>query len=121
MENKSLIKTDTVWYKIKSFFSKIFRRKNKNIQIEIANKPENEDLNLDKFQEQILYQNELQEQKRKEDLANQLLNDEIDEYELDDEQIEEMTEYFEKDIEEQKRKLERIKKHILEMQKQLQN
>ena len=36
--NNKLIKTNTIWYKIKKFFNKIFTRKNPNFKNELSEK-----------------------------------------------------------------------------------
>ena len=109
MENK-LIKTNTIWFKIKSFFRRIFKRKHSN---EVTNLP-------DKTQDKILTLREkMKEELRKKELAEKLLNNEIDIDDLTDEEVEEMTEYFAKDIEQIDTEMNRIKNHIVEMQRQL--
>ena len=113
MDNQ-LIKIDTIWYKIKSFFKKLFNRKKYSVVEKNIQKP-----STNNFQESISVKKELSEQSRKEDMALKLINDDIDVWDLTDEEVDEMTEWFKKDIEEKDRELNRIKKHILKMRKEL--
>ena len=132
--NNSLIKTNSVWYKIKKFFSKIFGEKNDNIR-ENINTSKNmidktvEDVNekieikeeAEKtFKEEISYKEEIQEKNRKEEIANELLNGRTDVYDLSDEEVDEMIKYFTEDIEKQNKELQRIKNNIIQMKKKLQ-
>ena len=89
MENK-LIKTNTIWFKIKSFFRKIFKRKYNNAGTNLPDKTQNNTITL---------REKMKENLRKKELAEKLLNNEIDVDDLTDEEVEEMTEYFAKDIE----------------------
>ena len=109
MENK-LIKTNTIWFKIKNFFKKIFKRKKNNEAIEITdNTPKNT----------MTLREKIGEYSRKKELAEKLLNNEIDVYDLTDEEVEEMTEYFVKDIEQLDTEINRVKIHIEAMKKQI--
>lgn len=115
MDNNKLIKTDTIWYKIKSCFQKLFNiKKYSVIEEEIILKPSN-----DSFQESISVKEELNERNKKEELALKLINYDVDVYDLTDEEVDEMTEWFKRDIEEKDRELNRIKEHILQMRKEL--
>ena len=132
--NNSLIKTNSIWYKVKRFFSKIFGEKNNNIsednitsknvitkKVEDVNEKIETQNEVEKsFKEGISYKEEIQEKNRKEKIANELLNGRIDVYDLSDEEVDEMTKYFTEDIEKQNKELQRIKNHIIQMKKQLQ-
>lgn len=109
MENK-LIKTNTIWFKIKNFFRRIFKRKKNNEAIEIIDNTLKNTMTL---------REKMKEELRKKELAEKLLNNEIDVYDLTDEEVEEMTEYFVKDIEQLDTEINRIKNHIIEMQRQI--
>ena len=69
------------------------------------------------------FTNDLREKFEKEhknhDLANKLLYGEIGPSELNEQEVDEMTEYFKKDIQNIDNELLRIKQHILYMQKEL--
>ena len=131
--NNSLIKTNSIWYKVKRFFSKIFGEKNNNIsednitsknvitkKVEDVNEKIETQNEVEKsFKEGISYKEEIQEKNRKEEIANELLNGRIDVYDLSDEEVDEMTKYFTEDIEKQNKELKRIKNHIIQMKKQL--
>lgn len=131
--NNSLIKTNSIWYKVKRFFSKIFGEKNNNIsednitsknvitkKVEDVNEKIETQNEVEKsFKEGISYKEEIQEKNRKEKIANELLNGRIDVYDLSDEEVDEMTKYFTEDIEKQNKELKRIKNHIIQMKKQL--
>lgn len=55
------------------------------------------------------------------ELANQIMSDEVDCYNLTDEQADTMIEYFIKDIAKKENELEKIKNHILEMKNNANN
>lgn len=132
--NNSLIKTNSVWYKIKRFFSKIFGEKKDNIRENINTSKNiidktveevNEKIEIKKetektFKEEISYKEEIKEKNRKEEIANELLNGRTDVYDLSDEEVDEMIEYFTADIEKQNKELQRIKNNIIQMKKRLQ-
>jgi len=122
MENK-IVKTDTIWYKIKSFFRRLFSKKEKKLKQEIVEelKQEKQEDKKILFKQEITFREEIEEVNQKDKLAQELLDGKINCEELSDEEVDEMTEYFRKDIEKQEQELERIKKHILEIRKQLKN
>ena len=107
--NNKMVKTDSLWYKIKNFFRNLIHIKNK--------KEESEKQNISVIPENK--ETQLEEQKRKITLVNQLLNGEIHYDDLEVDELDEMIEYFKKDIKQQDIELERIKRHILEMKKVL--
>jgi len=120
--NNKLIRTDTIWYKIKSFFSNIFRKKELK-QENIETKQENlqEVSNKTSFKEEVSYREEIKELERKESVAQELLTGEVDCEDLTEQELDEMTEYFIEDIKKQEAELQRIKIHIMEMKRKLQN
>ncbi len=109
MEEK-LIKTDTIWYKIKSFFTKVFRKEEYTYE---TNKE------LPKMDLKTSLKEENLENERKEKLANELLLGGIGCSDLTEEELEEMKEYFTKDIKRLDAEILRTKQHILQMKKQL--
>lgn len=115
--NNKLIKTNTIWYKIKKFFNKIFTRKSPNFKNELSEK------NIVKEQNvlSVTLQEEMAENNRKEYLAKRLLNGELGSGDLTDTEVDEMTQYFKRDIQELDSELNQIKQHILQMRKQLDN
>lgn len=118
MEDK-LIKTDTVWYKIKTFFKKIFKKDEIEINVQHEDTIQNE--KKENFISRVSVRDELEKQNQKEEFAEKLRNGELDVDNLTDDQIDEMTEYFEKDIEEIDKELLRINEHIASMEKKLAN
>lgn len=114
MENK-LIKTNTIWYKIKKLLNKIFTRKNQNFKSQLLEK------NIQKEQKvlSVTLQEEIAENNRKECLAKRLLNGELGSSDLTDAEVDEMTQYFKRDIQELDNELNQIKQHILYMRKQI--
>lgn len=116
MENNKLIKTDTIWYKIKKFLYNIFNKKENNNKKEEKNVQKH--IN-NKFQESISVKKEIDKQNRKEKLALNLINSDVDINDLTDEEVDEMIEWFKQDIEKQDNELKRIKAHILQIRKEL--
>ena len=110
MENNKLIKTDTLVYKINTFFRNLlhFGRNNKEETIKdnfVVNKE--------------ALKNVMEESNSKRVLADNLLNGEEVITNLTDEEVDEMIEYFTKDIEGMDKELLRIKENILRMKKKL--
>lgn len=116
MENNKLIKTDTIWYKIKKFLYNIFNKKENNNKKEEKNVQKHID---NKFQESISVKKEIDKQNKKEKLALNLINADTDINDLTDEEVNEMIEWFKEDIEKQDNELKRIKAHIIQIRKEL--
>ena len=116
MENNKLIKTDTIWYKIKKFLYNIFNKKENNNKKEEKNVQKH--IN-NKFQESISVKKEIDKQNKKEKLALNLINSDVDINDLTDEEVDEMIEWFKQDIEKQDNELKRIKAHIIQIRKEL--
>ena len=116
MENNKLIKTDTIWYKIKKFLYNIFNKKENDNKKEEKNVQKHID---NKFQESISVKKDIDEQNKKEKLALNLINADIDINDLTDEEVNEMIEWFKEDIEKQDNELKRIKAHIIQIRKEL--
>lgn len=116
MENNKLIKTDTIWYKIKKFLYNIFNKKENNNKKEEKNVQKHID---NKFQESISVKKEIDKQNKKEKLALNLINADVDINDLTDEEVDKMIEWFKQDIEKQNNELKRIKDHILQIKKEL--
>lgn len=112
MNKNNLIRTDTIWYKISNFFRKIFIKDKPNIKDDI-----NKEEQISNFVSDISVIEEIKEHNRKKSIAQKLINKEISVYDLEDEELEEMTEYFKKDIEELDKEINRVKEHILQMKK----
>ncbi len=72
-----------------------------------------------KFQESISVKKEIDEQNKKEKLALNLINADVDVNDLTDEEVDEMIEWFKQDIEKQNNELKRIKNHILQIRKEV--
>ena len=62
---------------------------------------------------------EIDEQNKKEKLALNLINADVDVNDLTDEEVDEMIEWFKQDIEKQNNELKRIKNHILQIRKEV--
>ena len=111
-ENNKPIKYDsTTWGKIKSFFIKIFSKKNKDINI-IENR---EETNNTHFLEDISYREEIKELNKKKALADKLMDGEINVDNLSNNEVKEMIEYFNNYIDEMNKKLKEIKKSIMDL------
>ena len=115
--NNELIPTNSLWYKIKRFFKSIFHKeKSYNInetQILKDEQKNNNSLFIDNLKEKFEIEN------KKQALAEKLLYGELNTSELEENEVDEMTDYFSKDIKNIDNELVRIKQHILTMQKQL--
>ena len=72
-----------------------------------------------KFQESISVKKEIDEQNKKEKLALNLINADVDVNDLTDEEVDEMIEWFKQDIEKQNNELKRIKNHVLQIRKEV--
>ena len=111
-ENNKPIKYDnSTWIKIKSFFVKIFSKKNKDINI-IENRVET---NNTHFLEDISYREEIKELNKKKALADKLMDGEINVDNLSNNEVKEMIEYFNNYIDEMNKKLKEIKKSIMDL------
>ena len=117
MRNTKLIPTNGLWYKIKKFFrSLFFKEKSYNIDENNIAEKEQENNNfthIDNLKEEFKKEN------KKKVLAEKLLYGELGTIELNDDEVNEMTEYFNKDIQNIDNELLRIKKHILAMRQEL--
>lgn len=105
--------------KIKEFFKKIFRGKEKVL---LLNSGSNNSSNRDRqsnFIERISIQEELRKKYEQYQMAEKLLKYELFLSELSEKETEEMIEYFLNDIKEIDIELEKIKKHIISMKLQL--
>ena len=112
--NKKLIKTGTIWYKIKSSFNT-----NKNDFI-------NESSSIEKSKAQtfinaLSVKGEIENQNRRKVIAERIIKKEIYIYDLKDEEKDEMTDYFTEDIRKIDKELLRIKNHIKKMKQELNN
>ena len=113
--NNELIPTNSLWYRIKKFFKNLFFKGKeydtkdiKDFRSSTANNTINNNLK-EKFEIE----------NKKQALANKLLYGEISTSELEDNEVDEMTDYFSTDIKNIDNELLRIKQHILVMQKEL--
>ena len=69
------------------------------------------------FIDEIKEQSFGEEQMKKEVLANKLLSNEIDSYDLSDEEANEMIEYFKEDIDKKQREIEKVKQNIIKQKR----
>ena len=115
--NNKLIPTNGLWYKIKKAFLKIFfKEKSYSInetKITIKQQENNNLVSVDNLKEKFERENE------KKALAEKLLYGESGVSELNEIEVDEMTEYFTKDIQNIDNELLRIKRHIIAMQQEI--
>ena len=106
LENNKLIKTDSLWYRINSFFRNLFRfRKNNRKENTLVNKR--------------VVKNEIDENAFRRILAESLINGEVVIADLTDKEVDEIIQFFIKDIDEIDRELVRRKENILKMKSNL--
>lgn len=107
LENNKLIKTDSVWYRINSFFRKLFHFRKNNAQRDnsLVNKK--------------IVKNEIDENAFRRILAESLVNGEVVIADLTDKEVDEMIEFFIKEIEEIDSELVRKKENILKMKNKI--
>lgn len=115
--NNELIPTNSLWYKIKNFFRKIFLKEKEDNLNNIKSLKSIETNNIIAFSDNLKEKFEIESQKQA--LAEKLLYGELNASELNENEVDEMTDYFTKDIQNIDNELLRIKQHILAMQKQL--
>ena len=101
--------------KIKEFFHKIFF-KNEIKRIEASEDESIVNNANSNFKDDLLVNTNVNDKNLEcSKIANQIFNDEIDCYDLTDEQADDMIEYFNYDIKEKQKELERIKNNIIKM------
>lgn len=113
-----LIPTNGVWYRIKHFLKNIFgkeKKYNTNEENMYGNKVPNNNI---PYNDNLKARFETEREKQA--LAEKLLYGEIGTSELNDDEVDEMTEYFTKDIENIDNELLKIKQHIMAIKQQLQ-
>lgn len=115
--NKGLIPANGLWYKIKKFFKSILSK------VKLYNSNELQTFKENQTDNNIIANETLNEKferdTNKQILANKLLYGVLGTSELDETEVNEMTEYFTKDIQNIDNELLRIKQHILAMQQKL--
>ena len=115
--NNELIPTNGLWYRIKKFFKNLFFKEKESGAKDIKSFENSTTNNT------ITLNNNLKEkfeiENKKHILAEKLLYGELNTSELDENEVNEMTDYFTKDIQNIDNELLRIKQHILAMQKEL--
>jgi hypothetical protein len=113
--NNKLIPTNGLWFKIKKILRKIFvRKKLYDInETKIDSELNNKFVSVDNLKDKLKKENETK------NLSEKLLLGELGTSELDEKEVDEMTEYFTKDIQNIDNELIIIKKHILAMQQEL--
>lgn len=115
--NNKLIKTNSLWYKIKTFFKNIFLKKKTITEKKVPVLHTEQASNNITFEHSLKEKFEHDNQKRV--LAEKLLYGELGTSELEETEVDEMTEYFIKDIQNIDNELLKIKQHILTMQQEL--
>lgn len=117
MENK-LITTNTLWDKIKRFFKGIFRKNKVGLQ-ETDTLPSVQNLQNTNANFNNNLKNQFEKEKENQELAEKLLYGEIGASELNDIEVDEMTQYFINDIKNIDAELYKIKQHILYMKQKI--
>lgn len=117
MENK-LITTNTLWHRIKRFFKRIFS-KNKVGSQENNTIPSVQNLQNTNANFNNNLKNQFEKEKENQELAEKLLYGEIGTSELNDIEVDEMTQYFINDIKNIDAELYKIKQHILYMKQKI--
>ncbi len=113
--SKELIKTDTVWYKIKRFFKGIFSKEYKNENSSIEKKYIEESNFDNNFIESISLDKNVEAEIKKRNLANNLMNKKVNIESLSEYQVAEMISYFEKYISSMDKQLTEIKEDIIKI------
>lgn len=115
--NNDLIPTNGLWYKIKKFFKNIFSKAKLHNVNEVQTSKENQTY------DNVIANDNLKEKferdTNKQLLANNLLYGVLGTSELNETEVNEMTEYFTEDIQNIDNELLRIKQHILTMRQKL--
>ena len=111
MSKKELIVTDTIRYKIYSFFRKLFS-KNKHEEVKKDNPIQTKQDNQN-FLQTISYRNQIENLNKKKEIAEKLMNGKLSIEILSDNEVDEMIDYFNVYIRDMNQKLEQIKKYII--------
>ena len=115
--NNELIPTNSLWYRIKKFFKNFFLKEKQSSMKDIKSSENSTTNNTITFNDNLKEKFEMENKKHV--LAEKLLYGELNTSELDENEVDEMTDYFTKDIKSIDNELLRIKQHILAMQKEL--
>ena len=107
--NNKLIKTNSLWYKIKTFFKNIFLKKTN-----MTEKKEKA-LQTEQVSSNIRFDHNLREKIEQENNRKVL----AEKSELNETEVNEMKEYFTNDIQSIDNELSKIKQHIIAMQQEL--
>jgi hypothetical protein len=105
LKNNSLIKTNTIWYKLKRFFSKFLKKHEEKEKqyTEISN---------DFFENEISIRDEIEEKNKREKYLRKLLNNEIDINSLTEDEINKISEYIDDYLLELNKRLQDLKQKI---------
>ena len=115
--NNKLIKTNSLWYKIKTFFKNIFLKKtNMTEKKEKALQTEQVSSNI-RFDHNL--REKIEQENNRKVLAEKLLYGQIGISDLNETEVNEMKEYFTNDIQSIDNELSKIKQHIIAMQQEL--
>lgn len=115
--NNKLIKTDSLWYKIKTFFKNMFLKK-KNYDTEKVQASQSQQVSSNiRFDHNL--RGKIEHENNAKILAEKLLYGELSVSELNEMEVDEMTEYFTKDIQNIDNELLKIKQHIIAIQQKL--
>ncbi|HJJ05825.1 MAG TPA: hypothetical protein OIM45_08350 [Clostridiaceae bacterium] len=115
--NNELIPTNSLWYRIKKFFKKLFFKEKQSSTKDIKSFKNSTANNIITFNDNLKEKFEMENKKHV--LAEKLLYGELNTSELEENEVDEITDYFTKDIKNIDNELLRIKQHILAMQKEL--
>lgn len=119
MENK-LITTNSLWYKIKKFIKNLFNKsKSYSNDREVAKAAFNSQNTNIRINSNL--NEKFNKEKNNQELADKLLCCEIGPYELNDIEVDEMTQYFTKEINQIDNEILRIKQNIIDMKQKIAN
>ncbi len=102
----SLVRTDTVWYKIKSFFKSIFSRKDLELS-KTTNDIEIKRIDISNIKA------DMKNKQKQMEMAEKILSGEFDIYDLSKEEVLEMKEYFTQENNRLDIEINRVKNNII--------
>lgn len=118
-QEKSLIKKESFFGKVKNFFKNLFKKKDKNVSENVVTENNNSEKENSNFKENIkVAEVEDPEEIKLIELQKRYRRGEIAESDLTEEQIEALSELYDKQINALRRIIEEKEKQIAESQKQ---
>jgi len=114
MNNKQLIITNTLWYKIRNLFSKIFIKKNEKTE-DIQSVKDND------FTDNISYRDRIIISSKQKEVADAIMKGNKKIELLSDNEVKDMIEYFIKYNRKMNQDIERIRKNIINLRNNINN